>query len=282
MLSSLARTSRFLAVHPLTKRNRTRAWARYVGWQIRSRLHDEVIVPWIGDQRLAIRRSMWGATGNVYAGLHDFSEMMLVLNFLRDGDLFVDVGANVGSYTVLASGVSGARSIAFEPAPETAALLRRNINLNHLEHLVVVREMAASESEGIVSFTAGHGPMNAVNSDGARQVRAVRLNDELRGERPAMIKIDAEGHDEAILNGSREVLACESLKIIIIEDIAPPIVSTLAKHDFAIAYYDPLRREFMDSRSDVAPNPIYLRDRSFVNSRIAGAKPINVFGSVIP
>ena len=45
---------------------------------------------------------MHGVTGNVYCGLHDFAEMSFMLHLLRAGDLFADIGANVGSYTVLA------------------------------------------------------------------------------------------------------------------------------------------------------------------------------------
>jgi hypothetical protein len=46
---------------------------------------------------------MTGATGNLYVGLHEFEEMAFLLHFLRPGDLFADVGANVGSYTILAA-----------------------------------------------------------------------------------------------------------------------------------------------------------------------------------
>ena len=72
---------------------------------------------------------MTGATGNIYAGLHEFADMAFTLHFLRPDDLFMDVGANVGSYTLLASGVCKARTISFEPYPETMAALRRNIDL---------------------------------------------------------------------------------------------------------------------------------------------------------
>ena len=48
---------------------------------------------------------------------------------LRPGDLFLDVGANVGSYTIWA-GELGADVIALEPAPDTYALLLENIDLN--------------------------------------------------------------------------------------------------------------------------------------------------------
>jgi len=37
-----------------------------------------------------------GVTGNIYTGLHEFSSMGYLLHVLREGDLFVDVGANVG------------------------------------------------------------------------------------------------------------------------------------------------------------------------------------------
>lgn len=281
MLTSLARTSRFFASHPLTKNDKTRAWARYVDWQVRSRLRDETIVPWIGGQRLAVRRGMWGATGNIYAGLHEFSEMMLVLHFLRPGDLFVDVGANVGSYTVLASGVAGAYSVAFEPAPDTAALLRRNVEINGLDHFVTVHEMAASASDGFVSFTSGLGPENAVDTHGSQQVRCCRLDDVLRDLHPEMIKIDAERHDAEVIKGAEAVLACESLKVVMTEDVSPPVASALAAHGFEVAHYNPFRRDFTATPSDVAPNSIFVRDRTFVISRLAVAKPVTIFGSVI-
>lgn len=61
---------------------------------------------------------------------------MVPLHFLRPGDLFLDIGANVGTYTVLASGVCGGKIMAFEPDPRTLRHLQRNIELNQLENLV--------------------------------------------------------------------------------------------------------------------------------------------------
>src|ERR1700732_271008 len=67
--------ARFFASHPLTHTSPIKAWQRWLSWQIKSRLRDEVIVPWIGGQLLAVRRGMTGATGNVYAGLHEFADI---------------------------------------------------------------------------------------------------------------------------------------------------------------------------------------------------------------
>jgi hypothetical protein len=61
---------------------RLKTLVRIVVWQIKSRLQHEVIVSWIANQKLAVRRGMTGATGNVYVGLHEFPDMMFLLHFL--------------------------------------------------------------------------------------------------------------------------------------------------------------------------------------------------------
>src|SRR5262249_20828180 len=145
--------NKFLATHPLTRRHRLSATGRVLRWQIASRIHDEVIVNWIGGTRFAARRGMTGVTGNIYAGLHEFADMAFVLHFLRAEDLFADVGANVGSYTILASGVVGCRTVAFEPDPVTAAVLERNIALNQIAEQVETRIAAVGERNGVVRFS---------------------------------------------------------------------------------------------------------------------------------
>src|SRR5687768_11251882 len=122
----LARTLRFITGHPLNRRGgKLRAIGRFVRWQVGSRIwNGPLVVPFAGDARLIVRNGMSGATGNVYCGFHEFEDMALVVHALRPADTFVDVGANIGSYTVLAGAVAGARVVAFEPAPATFAHLR--------------------------------------------------------------------------------------------------------------------------------------------------------------
>src|SRR5579872_7449447 len=109
-------TLRFIWRHPISSGNRGAALSRYARWQIGVRvLGAPVVIPFVESTRLVCERSMTGATGNLYCGLHEFGDMAFLLHFLRAGDLFVDVGANVGSFSVLASGVVGASSIALEP-----------------------------------------------------------------------------------------------------------------------------------------------------------------------
>jgi hypothetical protein len=63
-MASLANIAHFFAAHPLTRKARVKAWARFVSWQIRSRMQEEVIVPWIAGQRLAVRRRTAGAVNS--------------------------------------------------------------------------------------------------------------------------------------------------------------------------------------------------------------------------
>ncbi|MEJ7626598.1 MAG: FkbM family methyltransferase [Ferruginibacter sp.] len=79
---------------------------------------------------------MAGATGNIYMGLHEFPDMGFLLHFLRSEDLFFDIGSNIGSYTILASGQVGAKTFAFEPVPSTFSALHKNILANNLESIV--------------------------------------------------------------------------------------------------------------------------------------------------
>ena len=79
---------------------------------------------------------MTGATGNWYCGLHEHDDMGFALHFLRATDCLFDIGANVGSYTVLAAGGAGARVVAVEPIPSTFRALRANVRLNDLDDRV--------------------------------------------------------------------------------------------------------------------------------------------------
>ena len=109
--SSLMMLHRYFATHPLARDAPQRAWVRFASWQVRSRFRDEILLQWVGGQRLAIKHGMAAATANIYVGLYEFADMMPALHFLRERDLFLDIGANVGTYTVLASGVCRAKRL---------------------------------------------------------------------------------------------------------------------------------------------------------------------------
>jgi FkbM family methyltransferase len=293
LLGAAVRTARFIASHPATRDRKLAAFTRYARWQLESRLRSEIVVPWIAGTRLAVRRGMHGVTGNIYCGLHDFAEMSFMLHLLRAGDLFADVGANVGSYTVLAAGVRRARVIAVEPDPGAGADLARNIALNELGDLVSVEAAALGDAVGELGFTAGHGPTNYVLSDcdqGHRKVRQTTADLLFADATPLAMKLDVEGYEATALAGARATLADPGLKALIVELNGSgsrygfddqQTHRSLLQCGFARCSYDP-RSRLLTAREDIAgDNVIYVRDLEWVQDRLRTAPAFRVFNRLV-
>ncbi|MER8639771.1 FkbM family methyltransferase [Mesorhizobium sp. M1273] len=275
---------RFLAEHPLTRNSQLRAWRRVLRWQIESRLKEEVIVPWVGGQKLAVRRHMTGATGNIYAGLHEFADMGLVLHFLRRGDLFFDVGSNVGTYSVLASGVCGATTWAFEPHPETVLRLERNVAINHLSDRIKIYQLALGSEAAEVSFTIGLDTMNKVSNDGTGSLKVIQkpLDALVNDAFPIMIKVDVEGYEEDVVRGALSVLANSHLRVVELETVTPWTLKTMKDHGFEQAYYNPILRTLSSQSNFAGPsNTTFIRDPDFVADRVKSAEAIQIFDRLI-
>jgi FkbM family methyltransferase len=285
MFAQARQIAHFLSNHPLTRDHRAAALVRLCRWQIESRLRGEVIIPWIGGIQLAARQGMTGATGNVYAGLHEFVDMAFTLHFLRQDDLFVDVGANIGSYTLLASGVCKARTISFEPDRQTMALLRRNVDLNGLKDKVVLEQAALGAENGEVEFTTGQDTRNHVpKGNGGRTQRvSMRTLDSIAAlTPPTMIKIDVEGYEAEVLRGARAVLDAPLLKAVITEGQGPADIAPLLRAGFAQYQYDPFQRSLsLVSCHKSGNNALFLRDTSFAAARLKSASSFQVLGQTI-
>jgi FkbM family methyltransferase len=143
------------------------------------------------------------------------SEMLVWREWLRQGDLFIDVGANIGLYTIYAV-ERGARTIAVEPDPVNAERIRENLAANGYRAEVI--EMAADAVAGTVGFTTHLNERNHLITDG-RQGRCVAATtlDDLIGERTAMVKIDVEGAEDRVLRGAERALAERRIPLLQLE-----------------------------------------------------------------
>ena len=258
-------------------------------WQIESRLRRQVVVPWIAGTRLLVKRGMTGATGNIYCGLHEFAEMAFVLHLLRAGDGFADIGANVGSYTVLAAGVRRARVTAVEPSSVARAALRDNVELNGLHDLVRVEGVALGASQGRVAFTTGLDATNHVLDQSEQPHEAVEQTtiDTLFGANcPTLLKLDVEGSEAAVLAGAAATLKAPMLKAMIVElngsgrrygfDDAKTH-SSLLDLGFSPQSYAPFTRELKRQTTAGGDNRIYVRDLDWVSERLVSAPSLRVF-----
>ena len=278
-------TLRFILTHPLGGRRPVGALARYVAWQIGSRIRRDHVHQWIAGTRLAVRSGMTGATGNIYCGLHEFADMAFVIHALSPGDLFLDIGANVGSYTVLASGVCGARSIAFEPDPGTARNLHRNVTLNDIGGLVTIHETALGAKSGQVSFTVGRDTVNRVADadDGDTRLVSLQRLDDIPGVlEPTVIKLDVEGYEDQVLAGAMRTLASETLLAVETEALDGPIARTLESQGFRRRFYDPFARRLLDTDgAHASSNALFVRNEDALSRRLADAPRRKIAGVTV-
>jgi FkbM family methyltransferase len=207
---------------------------------------------------------------------------------LRPDELFVDVGANVGSYTILACGAAGARGIAFEPIAATFSRLQENVRLNHLETRVTCVNKAVGAATGQVEFLAGLDTMNRAlapgeTSEKAERVEVTSLDQYLDGREPCVLKIDVEGYEIAVLEGATDTLRSPKLRAVIIETIGggdrygfdDTWVSTIMSDaGFKAIEYDPLRRTLVRPQVGAARsgNTLFIRDTTAVQKRVQEAR----------
>lgn len=150
-------------------------------------------------------------------GLRD-RDLEIVGRLLSPGDVFVDGGANVGLFSLVAAsrvGSSG-RVLAFEPASETRAALAENVRLNEFAWVEVRSEALAETSRSADLFTfvggaAGLSSFAPERTEGSRveRVATLRLDDAVPPElrhRVALVKLDVEGAEVAALRGGRALI----------------------------------------------------------------------------
>jgi FkbM family methyltransferase len=126
---------------------------------------------------------------------------------LQPGDVFVDVGANVGYYSIVASSLVGHEGavVAVEPMPSTCRVLKMNCDLNHSTNVRLVPN-AVSESEGMAPlyFCGYHGMASLEASKGTIIEVPTTTLDAICASYThiKLVKIDAEGAEYRILSGA--------------------------------------------------------------------------------
>lgn len=286
----------FIKNHPLTKTDKLNAIKRFLTWQIVSRFSNyDFVLPFVNNSKLLIKRGMTGITGNIYVGLMEFSDMSFLLHFLRKEDNFLDIGANAGSYTILASGVICAKTSCFEPVAQTYEHLLNNININQLQHLVSAMNIGIGSTNGNLKFTNNLDAMNHVISkteiaEDFLEVEIRTIDTIITENFPALIKIDVEGFESEVLKGAEKLLDNKCLKAIIIEinkngqrygyaDV--DIHNVLLSKGFRPFDYEPFSRQLISLEKYNRHNTIYVREYDFVKQRLTSAPRFQVVGNLI-
>jgi FkbM family methyltransferase len=157
-----------------------------------------------------------------------------------EANTFIDVGANIGFYSIfLADEIKAASVLAFEPMPAPFAELRRNIELNDLVQNIQAFQVAISNERGsaemeVISELSGANALasstihNGKTHTRLESVQTAPLSDFAKRSKSIAMKIDVEGHERQVISGARSVLA-ESQCIIQIEDYQNEVAADLSR-----------------------------------------------------
>jgi FkbM family methyltransferase len=190
--------------------------AAAVGWHLGQRARGTTRVARLrSGSRLAVDLRDYAHRHAFLFGVYEEQITALMTRVAHPGWTVVDVGANAGYHTMLASDVGrpGARVVAFEPHPEIGELLRQTLALNPGANAELVAS-ACSDHDGSISFIPSSDPRNTGVSSvregdpSGIAVPCVRLDGfcEERGLEPDLIKIDVEGAEAAVLRGAASLL----------------------------------------------------------------------------
>jgi FkbM family methyltransferase len=178
---------------------------------------------------------------------------------IRPGMVALDVGANVGSYSILLGqwvGSSG-RVFSFEPAPSAFSGLVEHVALNRLVHPVAA---AVGDREGLAPFvaspTAGEGRLGVSSDTPFASVPMVTIDSfcQARNISPDFIKIDVEGWELAALRGARSTIASNRGRLALFVEMHPsvwPIIGVTKNEVLAEIAAQSLEIAPLGSTSDV-------------------------------
>lgn len=202
-------------LHPNNEGARLRAAARVARHEILTRrLGWPIVVPLGTSSKIIARPGETNSPLAVRANPAN-DEMHVWRNHLRPGDLFLDVGANIGIYTIFALD-RGAEVIAVEPTAN-ADRVREHLELNGYSATLVRKALA--DAPGTVRITEGLDSFNHLVLDGTEgvEVPATTLDDLLGDRTAAGVKIDVEGAERLVLAGARRALSEGRIRLMQLE-----------------------------------------------------------------
>jgi len=222
---------------------------RFMHWQAGKALGARRALVRVGPIRFYCYPGNASASGAWYLGLPEWDEMTFLLRYLQEGDWFIDVGANVGIYTLLAASRGPrVRVTAVEPDPETFTRLGENVDLNRFSNVDRI-SAALGSAEGAAAFTVGLDTVNRLARDGESQrtVLMTTLDRVAGADGPSLIKIDVEGSEFSVLQGGLHTLEREPGPVLLFEinsscfeagHTPQGIASLLSEYHYSLHEYD--------------------------------------------
>ncbi len=248
-------------------------------------LDGDICVPFPNETRLLVPQRMKGAVHFIVTGLCEFEDMCFVLHYLKENDLFVDVGANIGAFTVLAGAVSSAKTIAIEPSPQAYGYLVQNTAINNIRERVTTIQAALGAKEGMTRLTTELGTENHIPpaADEERttvEVKMLTLDQVITGQIPTLIKVDTEGFETEVFAGAQKTLR-SYLPTLLVERAGggarygydeAALHAQIRGFGYSACVYSPMDRTLHRISKDAVGNIIYVADFDLAQSRLQQAR----------
>lgn len=243
--------------HPLNKDQKLKSLLRFFLFQFELRLFNKKKkFKWIDSTYLEVSLGDSSLVSNYYLGLYEFESMAFILHSLKKEYLFVDVGANLGSHSILASSVVGSETIAFEPNEDAVKKIFKQLEINDIESKVKVKKLGIGDKVDNLYFTNNRDALNRVaipNKDKSFiKTEISTLDLEINTTKKIIMKIDVEGFEMNVLKGANELLKSDKLLAIVVEINGfnrnygfneKDIHNLILSYDFIQYYYNPFTRE---------------------------------------
>lgn len=209
-----------------------KAWIRQFGLPVRNAIlvNRQITVSLAGIPVFLTPRG--SAASDIWAGLRcETHEISFILNILQPGMVFFDVGANAGLFAISAAKRIGGKNVfAFEPCSSTVDLLKRNVLLNRVVDVNVVRTaLGASVGEGVLQVNSrGRDGLNTLGQATHPDSKVVGREDvpittvdtfvsDRNIPRIDVMNVDIEGGELMLFRGARELLTRPDAPVILYE-----------------------------------------------------------------
>lgn len=166
---------------------------------------------------------------------------------IKPGEIVVDLGANIGYYTLIFARLVGEKGkvYAFEPDPENFALLKKNVEINGYKNVILVQKAISNQTGKTRLYLSDEnvGDHQIFDSKYGRksiEIETVTLDEYFKDEAVDFVKIDIQGAEQAALEGATKFLQNKKLKII--TEFCPKLLNLF--HGDAGKYLDILETNF--------------------------------------
>lgn len=158
---------------------------------------------------------------------HEKEELKFINKNIKKGDNVIDLGANIGYYTILMSKLVGdeGKVFSFEPDPNSAEILKMNIDLNDCKNVIIVQKAVHNETNKVKFYICDTDNRNNsmyMEYNDSIEVESIKLDDYFKDytESITFIKMDIQGSEVNVLKGMQSLLQ-KNRNLVLVTEIFP-------------------------------------------------------------